>query len=294
MAQQQTQDSKSVMKNYRKQTSSYPLIGHLVYWSISEFQISFAEFVSRMQKAGIPETLAKQTSEKSAANRAVKEFAKNKTGKFHRKLADGQDRAAFAVVTQEVNSTTLDAAFQTETKAILDKNNKTFKVEGPGGEEIEKSFESYKESYSADQFRNVVLKYLPEHCASISIRDRGGVYFVPIQKADELACLEEFFKLFPETSLEIVPVIDMDESKRSMWKALVGEIQYEMGVLKKDISELAPDVSDKVLERRLEDYNQLSGKVAMYEDLLQGTAKGLKESLNDISVTIRDMLSKKR
>lgn len=280
------------MQDYKKQAQSYPLIGSLVYWAIKDFRIPFQEFLARMDKAGIPTDLAKEVSAKSALIAAIKTENKGKKNKFHRKLVDEKSQAAFAVVNQAVDTAHLNVDFQKETTVILDKENKSIRIDGFNSDEIKNKFENILQTYSADQFRNVILRYLSRDAAAVSIRDRGGVYFVPETHKDQLQKLVNFFELFPECAIEIIPIADMAQAKKSMWRALVGEVEYEMEILREEIGKMDPSTSDKVIQRRVEKVKELSDKVSMYESLLQGTADTLNTSLKDIQGMLKDKLTK--
>lgn len=281
------------IKEYRTKMAGQALLGNLIIWSVSEFKISNGELIDRLRSAGLPEKLARATSEQSAATKAVRAYAKTQgSGKFHRKIAGDSERTAFAVVTQTVDASSLEVDYNPETKIVLDKKDKTFKVSGPGEAEIMDNFSSYKDSFTGEQIRNIIHKFLREECNSISVRDRGGNHFIPIQKVVEFEALEKFLKSFPEIDYLVYPVGDSDAAKRSTWKALTGDIQAELERAKKDLEDLAPDASDKVLQRRLDNFAQLKDKVLMFEEVLQGTAQGLKESLGELSKTIQDLMAK--
>jgi hypothetical protein len=280
------------IQEYRKKMAGQALLGNLIIWSVSEFKISYDELVARLKNSGLPEKLARPTSEKSAATKAVKAYAKSQNqDHFHRKLVDGKETTAFAIVSQAVDSSTLDVKYSAETKAVLDKGNKTLKVSGPGGKEIMDHFDSYRGSFTGEQVRNIIHNFLSSDCNAISVRGRGGNHFIPVQKSAEFEALEKFLQSFPEIEYLVYPVADSAAAKRSTWKALTGDIQAELAAAKKDIDSLAPDASDKVLQRRLDEYAQLKNKVLMFEEVLEGTAQELKDSLVELSKTIQNKMT---
>ena len=53
-------------KHNQQIKANYVVLGHFVCWTVRDFRIPFKEFTARLKKAGMPETLAKETSAKSA------------------------------------------------------------------------------------------------------------------------------------------------------------------------------------------------------------------------------------
>jgi len=276
----------------KRSADGYPLLGYCVYWSISEFKITYREFMERLEQAGLPSDLATENNLKSALIQSLKDATKGLKNKFHRKVLDDDKRAVFAIVNSEVDAQNTDVNFSTETKATLNKEHMHIVVEGPDKELIEKHFEQNIGAMDQDRFRNVVLKYLNKHCSAVSIRDRGGVYFVPSTMQTEFDLLGQYFSKFPGCSLDIVPIIDTQEAKHSMWKALVGDVQAELVSLQDDLKDMTVDTQKRSIEHRVEKFKSLRDKVEMYEILLNGTAKELKDSLDQVGTKLHDMLAK--
>lgn len=279
---------RSVKEQIAKSAEGYPLLGYAVYYTISDINVKHADFVKLLEQIGLPTSVAPAVQAKSATIKAIKSETKGRKGTFHRKAVDNDAKAGFAIVTsQTVDEENVDVEFGTETKVILNKGDKTLEVSGPNADSIKAAYESFKETYTSDRFRNVVLRLIKDHCQGMNIREKGGVYFIPSAHNETFEKLQALFMRFPTCSLDVIPVIDTAQAKKSMWKALVGEVTEDLRKMQEDVQNLEPDASSRSLQVRLERYEELKSKVELYEILLSGTAHELTTELNKIGSEIR-------
>lgn len=270
-----------------RSAEGYPLIGYCVYWSIAgDLVTRYSAFLKHLEECGIPTEVARAPQAKSALIRAMHEQNKGKKTAFHRKVVDDKDIAAFAMVQSNVDRTNLDVDFQTETKISFDKDTKQIRVTGTNADEIAARYEENKDVYNSDNFRAVTLRFIEKYCDSISIRERGGVYFIPAHRLDNFAALQKLFALFPSCSVDVIPVIDTAQAKKSMWKSLIGEVTAEIQAMKDDVVNIDKDSSERSVEIRLARYRALKDKVENYETLLSGTATELKSEVENLSKTL--------
>lgn len=282
----------SIKKQIAKSAEGYPLLGYCVYWSMAQIDTRYSQFISKLEEIGVPTDIARPPQAKSALIKAIRQNNKGRKTTFHKKVIDDRQRAVFQVVNSNVDQLTENVDFVSETKVRFDKETKQALIEGSNAQEINERYENLKDCYDTDRFRDSVLRFIEKYCQSISIRDRGGVYFIPATKQVEFEKLQALFGIFPQTSLEVVPVIDTDQAKKSMWKALVGEVEQELATMAEDIqNNVGKDTSEHSVEVRLQRFQTLKHKVENYESLLSGTAEGLKSSLSDLSAMLRSKLS---
>jgi hypothetical protein len=269
-----------------KSAEGYPLLGVAGYWSNTNFKDTQENVLRHVVALGLNPDSVPEVRGKSAFIRAVEEVAHTIKAK-HIKVADNVAKCAYVIVQTVVDPNNLDATFTTETKAIFHKGTETLTVEGPNEAQIQALFEEYKTHYYSDQFRETVLKILTFHTDFMTIRDRGGVYFIPSHNNDIVDRLQRLFEAYPECQLDMIPVIDTGLAKKSVWKSLVGEVTAEIATLREDIAQLETDPSERSVRLRFEQYSKLKEKVANYEMLLQGTALNLKDDLDALADALK-------
>lgn len=282
---------KTVREQIARSAEGYPLLGYVIYWAISDINVKHADFLAKLTELGLPTEVAPAVQAKSAAIKAIMAETKNRDHAFHRKAVDDENIAGFAIVRSEtVDAQNVDVEFTTDTRVILNKHDKSLKIDGANAEAIQAAYANFRETYTSDKFRNVVLKLVKNHCLGMSVRERGGVYFIPASHNEMFEKLQLLFEAYPTCSLDIVPVIDTAQAKTAMWKVFMKEITEDLSALKADVEELGPEASGKSLEVRLERFRALQDKVENYEILMNGTASDLKQELNTIAAAIRSRL----
>lgn len=302
MNQQKAEETKSSIKQtIAKSTQDFPLLGNCLYWSFSETVIPYTDFTAILKNLNISEKLAPKTRTKTAVLKAIDEFIAlqdaSGTTKFRRKAVDDDKIAVYVIVHSHMDGINQDVKFETETKIKFDKkSNKITVTSAPGVEEqILALVAKYEDSYTSDQIRATVLRYVFETCLGVMVRDNGGLYFVPETKRTEYLNLRSLVETLSLTkgvkcSVDVIPVIDLPESRSSLWKAIIGEATSEMAEMRKDLEEIKGTPSASAQKLRLKRYVDLKTKIQMYEMLFQSTASDLVSELSRIEAIFQGKL----
>ena len=273
-----------------KSSEGVPLIGWFAYWSITNVKAKREDVLALVGSLNLSTDAVLPIRKKSAFIRAVDEVAKSQDAR-HQKIIDNEVKCVYVIVKTLVDPVNEGATFTIETKATFLKGSETVDVQGPMEAEIRAGFEDLSTHYYSDQFRDMILRLLDAHCEYITIRDRGGIYFVPSIHEIGLNKVRKLFSHFPECYLATVGVANMVEAKRDMWRSLVGELSSELTAMKEDFSNMNPECSDSSLQVRLERYKALREKVENYEIVLSGTAEDLKADLASLQTMIEQQLT---
>ena len=280
------QTKTSIRAHLAKSLEGHPLLGYVVCWSTAEhFKVKYDSFIKVLKDLDIPEDIANEIREKSAFTRAM--HNQRKKGVYAHKVVDDQNRTGMVLVKMKtINEQDLKVRGSDTTQATMDKKSKGVEITGEHSKEVKEDYEALKDCYTANQFRAAVIRFIFNHCEGISVRDRGGMYFIPSHKNEDFKKLEALFAKYPGNSLTVIPVVDGAVAKNSMMKTMTGDVEAEIENLKKDFENMKDDSSSRSVETRLEKYKKLRAKVENYEDLLAGTAVGLKEQLDKLSKAV--------
>lgn len=269
----------------------YPVIGHIISWTIRDFEMTLQDADDLLDAHDIPKDVRSKTSEKSAATRAVRETAKKTKDRFHKKVKDS-DVAAFAIVDTEVDESQMDVDFATETTVVFDKESKTLKTSGASGRKVKELYDHYKGMFTGHQFRATMLRYLRRYCAASTLRDGGGIYFIPSTHQAAFESLVGVFDALEAAGCDItpIPIIDTEQAKKSMWKTFVGEVATEIQRFSDDVDK-TDDMTERMMEGRMNKYTALKEKVDIYETLLQGTADELRDDITKLTKKLQKKLT---
>lgn len=287
---QMTMDEK-IKQSIVSTPQTFQLLGNCIYWgSMGGIDIAHSDFLRVLEDLGIDKEIAREVRLKSSATKAVRIAAKD-MGKnsFHRKTADAGKVAAFAIVNSEVDKNH-DVDFQQATKAIFNKDNSTLQAEGNNSQKILENFEKFKGRYDGENFRSVVIKFLDKYCQGVSLRERGGIYFVPVSHQENFEKLEKLLNHF-NIRVNVLPLVDDAKSKKAAWDALDSDVKTELAALQKEIDAAGTDMSDKVRANKLAAYKALKNKVEHYEIVLSGKASDLKSELDKVTDQLKKVLT---
>ena len=259
-------------------------LGELVMWSITGFRDTVDGVRAKVSQAGLDPSLVGNVRNKTAFLKAVREIA-NQT---RARVVDGPDNKAVCVrviAYTTVDPLDLNVSVQTSVKAVLIKgtgavefrdmagNKLDTTLLGPVETEISARFEYWKQNVDSDQFRDVVLDLLKHYCDYITVRDRGGAYFVPKACRTELAKIKALFGLYEGADLLALGVPDTENERRFMGGAFMSDIEAELNALEDRMAALKASPSDRSLKALVEEFNRLQGKQDNYAFLIQGKSE---------------------
>lgn len=116
-------------------------------------------------------------------------------------------------------------------------------------------------------------------CDALSMRDSGGVYFVPRHALDNWRkradCLQE------ETTCKVylVPALDSDEAVEAVMQALIDECTEFTNTLQTDLE--VGELGERALETRGDRAKELLAKLSRYEALLGMSLDGVRTQLEE-------------
>lgn len=286
----------SIKKKIARTAQGWPLLGHLLWWSFSEMVLGYEEFKVLLTDCGIDPKVANPIRKKSAITHAMDAFIKGEgKAKFKRKPADTPEATVWVIVHQAMDVSSQDVTFTTETKVVFNKKDETHHVIGAPEvkEKLNELIELYEKSYTTDQIRSAIIRYLYDDCMGVMVRETGGVYFCPSTHQEQFDKLTKLFKKVAELgfcSIDTTAVVDEPESAASMWRCMTTEARADMSEMRKDLEDLRANPSQRVQENRLEKYLALKTKIQMFESLLNGTASDLMGELDKIETAFRERL----
>lgn len=277
----------SVKKAIAQSAEGYPLLGWIIYWSTSSFREDVSKVKAVLSQVGINEEYAKLIAP-STALQAAFDSATGGQANLRKHSVRSDDRTILALVRGTASGA--EVLFDAITKGFL--VNDDAHVEGEFADQIQGEFQARKSVYTNNQFVNLVKSFIATEASSLTLRDHGGVYFIPAHKQIEFDKLVALFAAFQSASIDVVPVIDTAQAKRSVWGALTSDIESEISSLQAQIETWNKDGDprDGVIQRRLEQYASLKEKVEDYSTLLSGAASELQEKLDAVASELKKKL----
>lgn len=112
------------------------------------------------------------------------------------------------------------------------------------------------------------LVKLAEHCNAVSLRDKGGIYFIPRTQVDFWANVADAVAVAGDFKIFRIPALKTDEAIEAIVDAITQEAEQVGKVLLADLTKEGDDaIGERALRSKTKNAEVLLGKIRSYEDL---------------------------
>ena len=118
------------------------------------------------------------------------------------------------------------------------------------------------------------------HMGGISLRDRGAVYFIPVDKLEEFGKIRDVFRQAGHTQVAEAEVRVTSESVTAVRDALERQVLAEVTAITEDLGD--PDMGDRALSNRMERITAMRKQLALYQPVLNDALEGLSDSITKL------------
>ena len=272
-------------------------LGDLVFWSLSEARIDRVQLESIWSQAQLdPGLLPDAPSAEKAIKLAVRESA---TGHPDRLIRLGKECDAEIIynVVREQRHGDGSLDYSTEARITLDREREVFSSDRPGHDLVEAvhlRFDTYRSSHHPDDVRRTIVKTLGS-LAAVTLRDGGGVYYVPSPHADKVRRLQSAVEKIGSSRVYLLPVHKSAESSSALGEIARGSIEEELASLKSEIASFVetPPSRASTLVHRFDAFEALRARAKMYRSVLAVEVADLDTTLNKLSNTVEQLLAEK-
>src|SRR5215470_5512120 len=293
-------------------TSQLPLIGFTVLWRLERIRVSHPDLEQALRVAGFEKYMPDPPTPRVALRRALAEWIKTKqrnARSLQLQLGDedqeqngdgrrrtlirvidraGSERLVYALVAEDIDFNALGLSYGTALRILLDKKTGemicTTDAEGvidaqreslQVTNELMPYWRQYRDLFIARDLSEMMREIVAGMDAA-SLRQAGGVYFVPAAERDSLLRLRQLIADIPQVA-ELDPFVcalgvpDAVEAKRGLSKAVHAGLLDEINSLRGDLgrlSESSDRLREKTIAQRLVIYKRLKAKAEMYQELL--------------------------
>jgi hypothetical protein len=293
-------------------TSQLPLIGFTVLWRLEGIRVSHPDLEHALQLAGFEKYLPDPPTPRVALRRALAEWIKTKqrtARTLQLQLGDedqekngddrrrtlirvidraGSEHLVYALVAEDIDFSALGLSYGTALRILLNKKTGemicTTDAEGlidaqresqQVTDELMPYWRQYRDLFIARDLSQMVREIIGGMNA-VSLRQAGGVYFVPESERDSLFRLRQLIARIPQAAgpgsfVCALGVPDAIETRRGLSRAVHAGLLDEIKSLRGDLGRLGETgdrLREKTVAQRLVTYKRLKAKAEMYQDLL--------------------------
>src|SRR5207248_2819039 len=120
---------------------------------------------------------------------------------------------------------------------ILDRNAETVTSDNTGHDLatiVAHRFSELRTTHTPDDVRRAVVRAIGTF-AAVSLRESGGVYWIPSPYAERLRQLQGAIEKIGSSKMYLLPVHDSADASRTLGDAAMGAIQQELEQLKTEV-----------------------------------------------------------
>jgi hypothetical protein len=272
-------------------------LGDIVYWTLAEARIDRSTLESIWAGAQLSlDLLPDPPTAEKALKAAVREAAVGQPDRLIRLGLENEGQIIFAVV-RETKHEDGSITYQQETRVILDRQAETVSFDITGHDlagVINIRFGELRSTHTPDDIRRAMMKAL-DACAAVTLRDHGGVYWVPAPYAETVRRLQGAIEKIGSSRVYLLPVHASDDASRTLGDAAKLAIEDELAALKAEVEGFLSQPPERVstLVRRLDAFEALKARAELYRSVLQVHVEDLEKTLGELAVSVEGLLNQK-
>ena len=272
-------------------------LGDIVYWTLAEARIDRGTLEKLWTGSLLPpEYLPDPPTAEKALKAAVRETAVGQPDRLIRLGKEDEAEIVFAVV-RETKHADGSISYAQETRVILDRKAESVSTDVPGHDlagVIAMRFGELRATHTPDDVRRAMMKTL-DACAAVTLRDHGGVYWVPAPYAETVRRLQGAIEKIGSSRVYLLPVHSSTDANRTLGDAAKLAIEDELAALKTEVEGFMASPPDRpsTLVRRLDAFEGLQARANLYRDVLQVHVNDLEATLMGLTASVEGLLNQK-
>ncbi len=270
-------------------------LGTLAWWSLNGATIETAALAAKAKSAGLDDRYLPKAIKPVAAFRRAWRHAARKcpAGLMLREIGETPDRIEVGLVKEEADVEHARLDYDVVGHITFEKASETMVVRQPSEitAEVQRLYGVHHDHGSED-IRGMLTGLMRE--AGVSIRDAGGVYFVPPTFAGTLAAMCTVVEGIGHNHVFTLPVADVGDAKATLAEVARATLDDEIRALEAELDAFAAggaETREGTLARRLTKFDELRSRVALFSSCLSFKADGLVEKIGGLQGDLRDRLN---
>ena len=266
---------------------SQKMLGEIITWKIQGVAIGHADLLAGLMASDLDCDVAKELAPRNAFARAC---SKLNNERIIRKVAEDHSTISFQFTREALEDGKFSYHF--ESLLFLDKHSGNITSENLELEQLAKEeFGRCLESRSANDVTRLVQRLFERHADLFTIRDQGGVYFVPEVHQDFVVKVESFVRNIGG-SLQRFPIpAGSPQGDRAVQEAVANGLQGIIDEHMEAVAKFGEDTRPDTLHRAEEKIRITKLKIEGYGLYLDKKRSDLEASLQQASELLRSRMS---
>ncbi len=272
-----------------------PHVGDLLWWTLQGARIRRTDLECLWVGAGLSASLLPEppTVEK-ALKTAIRDAQLGVDDHLFRLGKESRDELVFALLQEHCDEAGNVEHLQVARVRLDRQHTSQLETDNPTHELVRTVLTGYDHllhTHTVDDVRRALVKTL-DACAAVTLREYGGVYWVPAHFSEMLHRLQSAVWQIGQSRLDIVPIHATPEGIEALGHAAHDSIETEVGALRAEIASFVEDPPDhpSTLTRRLSRFDELKQRAQLYHSVLSVQVQDLDLALEELTRTVRRLL----
>jgi hypothetical protein len=270
-------------------------VGDILWWTLDDARTPRHRLEAIWADAGLSRSFLPEppTAEK-ALRTAVREAQVGQTGYLIRLAKDDPEELIYAVVDERRDGRG-NVSYAQEARITLrrrvSQHLETDASQHDLVRRVSAAYDSLLTTHTADDIRRCLVRLL-NASAAVTLRDHGGVYWVPAPYQATVRALQAAVGQLGRSRLDIVPVHASPEATSAIGDAARTEILQDLTSLQAEIDGFLTSPPDRpsTLLRRLQTFEELRDKAQLYHSILQVQVGDLETQLTTLTQHVEGLL----
>ena len=271
-------------------------VGDLLWWTLEDARITRSRLEAVWADAGLsPNFLPEPPTPEKALKTAVREAQSGQRDYLIRLGKEDDSELVFAILAERRDGAgNVDA--QQQARITLDRCSPgPLHTDAPAHDlvrAVSDSYDRFLNTHTVDDVRRALVKTLGS-CAAITLREHGGVYWVPAPYADTLRRLQTAVSNIGRSRLDIVPIHSTPEAVQALGDAARSAIADDLTVLRAEIEGFLKEPPERpsTLMRRLQTFEELRAKARLYHSVLEVQVSDLETTITELTQHVEGLLN---
>jgi hypothetical protein len=275
-----------------------PHLGDVIFWQLTDARVDRTTLEWLWKNAGLEVSLLpEEPTAERALKQAVREAQVGQRDRLIRLGLDTEVEIVFAVV-REHRDEHGNVTYHQEARVHLDRSTEMMTTDMHAHEIVKAVMASYgvlRTTHTADDVRRAIVKAL-NAWAAVTLRDGGGIYWVPSVYAAELRRLQTAIEKIGASRVHVLPVHQSADADRALGEIAAASLEAELGQLQIEIAAFVAAPPDRVstLTRRLDAFAALRNRARLYRSILSVQVTDLDAQLDQMAATVDGLLAQRK
>lgn len=272
-------------------------IGDIIFWQLADARVEHSTLEAIWRQAQFDVGLLPEApSAERALKQAVREAQVGRRDRMIRLGLESESQIVFAVV-REHRDDNGNLSYAQEARVVLDRSTETLTSDWYEHEAVKTIFAGYgvlRTTHTSDDVRRAVVRALAEW-AAVTLREGGGVYWVPSPYAQQLRSLQSAIEKLGHSRVHLLPVHQSQDAGRSLGVIATASLEAELAQLQAEIAAFvsSPPERTSTLQRRFESFEALRNRARLYRSILSVQVTDLDAQLDQMVATVDSLLARK-